>query len=402
MEENRSNFFYLFIELSVLFMILLVIIQTFLEDFSVYKGWSLDLVDKIKLSAVFFDLFFTFEFLTRFIDRITKGKGFFYFFCENGWIDFISSIPLLLLISLPEFLLQIKGFNLYSVFIEYTKVFWSFLAVDMTLFKFIKAVRIIRILRFARVLKIFGKIKSFVSDTVQRQIAVISTIVVTSIILFFLILNVFQEYGLLPKQNNKILDNELTLNRMIVNNYNYNNEINFSAILNNMLKNNDSIIKILINGIPVYEANESKKKYMKYNSMNDSDYVIKYDYDLPVSQIISIYYSRFQTKKLEAFNNLIMFSLIIVVLFSIIIIYTKIFKSSIADPVFVMRMGFEKINYVYNVKIRKHLEDDDIFILANDYNNRWLPAKMRKINEIRDNNIKLKLSDVIKDFKEIK
>ena len=47
-------------------------------------------------------------------------------------------------------------------------------------------------------------------------------------------------------------------------------------------------------------------------------------------------------------------------------------------------------------------ENDDIFLLANDYNNKWLPAKMKKINEVKDNNSKLKLSDVIKDFKDSK
>jgi len=402
MGENKESHFYSFIELFVLFIIILAIIQTFLDDFSVYLGMPLDLVKKIKLTAFFFDLFFTLEFLTRLMDSITKGKGFYYFFCENGWVDFISSIPLLLLISVPEFFIQLKIFNLYSIFADHLAVFFAFLSIDLSMFRILKVIRITKILRFMRILKLFGKIKNVNSITVQRHVTLISTIVISGIFVFFLILNIFQEYGYLPKEDNKIIDDELTLNKMIVNSYNYNNEINFTDILNNLLKYNNNIIKILINSKTVYEANESKKKYMKYNSIKNSDYIIKYDYDLPVSQNMSIYYSRFYIKKIEAYNNLLIFSLIIIVLLSIIIIYKKIFASSITDPIYVMRMGFENIDYIYNVKIKKHRENDDIFLLANDYNNKWLPAKMRKINEIKDNNSKLKLSNVIKDFKDSK
>jgi len=402
MGENKESNFYSFIELFILFMVILVIIQTFLEDFSIYAGMPLDWVKKIRLLAFFFDLFFTFEFITRLLDSITKGKGFFYFFYENGWIDFLSSIPLLLLLSAPEFILEVKRVDLYSLFADYSADFWAFLSIDLSIFKILKAVKIVRIFRLIRILKIFGKIKISGSVTEKHQIRVISTTVIITIILFFLTLNIFQEYGWFKKEDNKVIDDELTLNRLIVNSYNYNNEVNFPDILSNLLKNNNNIIQIFINSKIVYEVNESKKKFMKYYSEKNSDYVAKYDYELPVSQNMSIYYSRFLIKKSEAFYNLTIFSLLIFVLLSIVVIYKNIFKSSITDPIYVMRMGFNKIDYIYNVKIKKYQESDDIFLLSEDYNNKWLPAKMRKINELKEDNSKFKITDAIKDFKESK
>lgn len=56
-----------------------------------------------------FDVFFTMEFLTRFYLALSNGRGSQYFFRERGWVDFLASIPLLLLNSLPHVLALLAG-----------------------------------------------------------------------------------------------------------------------------------------------------------------------------------------------------------------------------------------------------------------------------------------------------
>ena len=73
--QKNEKIFYSLLENFVLIVILLVIIQTFLEDFSIYMGWSIDIINRIKLTAFFFDLFFTFEFFIRFVNALIKRKG---------------------------------------------------------------------------------------------------------------------------------------------------------------------------------------------------------------------------------------------------------------------------------------------------------------------------------------
>ena len=113
--QKKQNVFITILENITIFMILLVLIQTFCEDLFFYLGYPIDIVNKIKLSAIIFDLYFTLEFFIRFISALFKKRGIDYFFYKNGWIDLLASVPLLLLISGPEMLFQIFAVNIFSI-----------------------------------------------------------------------------------------------------------------------------------------------------------------------------------------------------------------------------------------------------------------------------------------------
>ena len=97
------------LESIVIAAILLVLVQTFLEDFAVLIGWSWDIRKVLLFAGFFFDLFFTVEFLARLYAAVYNGRGATYFFRERGWIDFAASIPLLLLSSGPAVLALLTG-----------------------------------------------------------------------------------------------------------------------------------------------------------------------------------------------------------------------------------------------------------------------------------------------------
>ena len=52
--QKKQNVFITILENITILMILLVLIQTFCEDLFFYLGYPIDIVNKIKLSAVIF------------------------------------------------------------------------------------------------------------------------------------------------------------------------------------------------------------------------------------------------------------------------------------------------------------------------------------------------------------
>jgi hypothetical protein len=50
---------------------------------------------------------------------------------------------------------------------------------------------------------------------------------------------------------------------------------------------------------------------------------------------------------------------------------------TISDPIHVMRRGFNESSYNFEVRVNPEYADDDIFQLAESYNNVYLPLKDR-------------------------
>ena len=63
-----------FWENFIIIAIILVIVQTFLDDFSHYQLWSVEARNIILFAALFFDLLFSIEFVVRTIIA-SKEKG---------------------------------------------------------------------------------------------------------------------------------------------------------------------------------------------------------------------------------------------------------------------------------------------------------------------------------------
>ena len=170
MSKTRS-----FLENLVLFAIVLVLVQTFLEDLATLLGWAVDVRRGLLLAGFFFDLFFTVEFLIRSYDAYRHRRLGFYLWFDRGWIDFLASVPLLLFNSGPSVLaMYVGGVSIVGV------------GGMLNVLKVVKAIRIARVLRLLRVLKIFRRIKNTDSVMAQRHIATISAITV-SVFVFVLL-----------------------------------------------------------------------------------------------------------------------------------------------------------------------------------------------------------------------
>ena len=93
-----------FLENLVILAIVLVLVQTFLEDLATLLSWSVSVREALLIAGFFFDLFFTVEFIVRGYDAWRYRRFGYYFWYDRGWIDFLASVPLLLLNSGPGLL----------------------------------------------------------------------------------------------------------------------------------------------------------------------------------------------------------------------------------------------------------------------------------------------------------
>lgn len=380
--KKNSDLLINIIENFIILMIFLVIIQTFLEDFSVVIGWNKETIRLIRLSAIFFDILFSIEFVVRMIVSISKKRGIEYFFLKNGWIDLLSSIPLLLLVSGPFFLkealnIQIENIGLLN---------------SLGMVKLIKAIRITRILRFLRILKIFGKIKNTKSEMAQRNVLSVATIVIISVIVFMIGLKFLEEIKILPSKIKEVEKKEISIKDNFEKMHNLLDEKDFINTIRLTSQFYENIYLVEYKNKILY--NDLKNKAPIDITQNDESISIYYT----LNNDLKIVFTRDSFLKDEALSNVLNFFLIIFILFTILIIYTRHFALTISDPVYVMRQGFDNIDYTLAVKIPKYYEKDDMFLLANSFNNRWLPAKIRKLNEIRNKSSKLSFNEVFKDM----
>jgi uncharacterized membrane protein YukC len=92
------------------------------------------------------------------------------------------------------------------------------------------------------------------------------------------------------------------------------------------------------------------------------------------------------------------FGIIILVVLALMFIYARHFAQNISDLVHIMNKGFRKKNYNLQIKIKEQLSGDEIFRLARFYNDAYLPAKLRRIQEQDDKKESGLSMDALKDF----
>jgi len=342
-----------FLENFILLCIILVLIQTFLSEYAIFMNWQGVRLKFILIAGLIFDFIFTIEFFTRYISA--KGKRKKYLFYERGWIDFLSSLPLLLLNSAPSVYLLYAGSNESLV-----------LSISvLNILKVIKALRVTRILRLIRVMKIFGKIHNTGSVMAQHHISQISTITTMGVIVVAMIMSVFNinPYGSLVKERAETYENILKLTEMQ------------DEITREMIFEKDKYLVELYDGpILLYSNPENYTNYMINQEINDNFIDISYN-----SIIGTVYIGDIVNK--SALLNLVFFGIIILQILFILIFYSSHFVQKITDPIFIMNKGFKKKDYNLQVKIPDWYKDHEIYETAKFYNDKYLPAKAVKLNE---------------------
>jgi len=360
------------IENIVVVAIILVLIQTFLEDFAVLAGWSWNARRILLFSGLAFDLFFTIEFLTRFYHAFVNRRAGIYFWYERGWIDFVASIPLLLLNSGPSTLAYLSG----------TATIVGFGAI-LNVLKVVKAIRIARILRLLRVLKIFARIRNTDSVMAQRHVAKISTVAVSTIVLTVLVLTILFTLTGTPSLEDEYQERTIEI-LSYVEAENLTARANADA-LEQLTEINESVLVVQANGRVVYSRfvqdiydNEFGPVDYGYGQRNDT----RVFFDMrPVNQD-------------QSRVNLIHFGIIVLLVLVFMFYYSPHFALTISDPIHIMKRGLGESSYNLEVKSPAHYRDDEVYQLGALYNEVYLPMKDRATSQQTAASVDLKMDDI--------
>lgn len=343
------------LESIVIIAILLVIVQTFLEDFAVLIGWSWNLRMILVFTGFFFDFFFTVEFLARLYSSVYHGKGGRYLLRESGWIDFMASIPLLLLSSGPAVLAVVRGGS--AIFA---------IGGMLNLLKVVKAVRIARILRLLRMLKLFKQIKYADSVMAQRHVAKITAMTVTLFVVLLFLSSFVLAMLDAPSVDKVINDRQNRSVQRIVSQIP--NEPREARNWLAGMTGSDDLLLVKKDGTTLF-TRYNNDYYVESFGPSDYYYVGHGDYDFffDIRNLVAI-----QSK-----DNLVYLGIVVLFVFFLLVYYGPHFALTVTDPITVMRKGMEDDSYNLEVKIPKRYEEDDVYCLADAYNRVFLPLKDR-------------------------
>ncbi|MDA3957906.1 ion transporter [Oceanispirochaeta sp.] len=362
------------IENIILFVIFLVLVQTFTEDLAVFLGWSWDIRRTLVFTGFAFDLFFSVEFLVRYFASLKKGNTLHYMIRERGWVDLVASLPLLMLSSGPAVLALMQG----SAFVGAAGM--------LNILKVVKTVRIARILRLLRLLKVFKKIKFVNSPMAQRHVTKIITTVVSSFVLTMTAASFI--LAIVPVKDV---------------------EKDFIEKHRVMAQTADRLAgsvgdRALIEEFEEYESvlilrTSEGTLYTRY----DNDFYKKWygpsDYGYIRSGGVELFYNLKPLHAGGAGDNLLIFVSILLMLIILMVTYSPHFALTVTDPVNIMLRGMSDSSYNLEVLIPDEYESDGVYRLARQYNEEYLPLKARNSDMEQGANLALKVDNIEDLFK---
>lgn len=359
-----------FLESIVTVAIVLVLIQTLAEDiFTVYGApWSLRRL--FIYSAVFFDLFFTIEFLIRSWNAILDKSFGRYLVRENGWVDFIASVPLLIFTSGPTFIALLGG----AAFAGSGGI--------IGLLKVVKAVRMARVLRLLRLLKIFRRIRFADSVMVQRHtVRIVTTVAAT---LIFTVTFIGMAFAMINDVGTEEvwIDNQVATIEALESNPQLAAGPDSASAWG---RSHPSLLLFQNDDWTLYAA-------------RDDAYLTAYfgpgDYAVKEIGNTTLWFDLRPAAVSQARTNIMVFISTLVVVIVLMVTYSPHFAISVSDPVNVMMRGLKEKSYNLEVSIPPGRSDDDIFRLAEAYNDEYLPLKERSAAEDQGSTLDITLDDI--------
>ena len=345
---NENSYLGKVLEPFIIFVIIIAIFQTFFEEYATFSYMSKHIRLMSLLAGFAIDIIFSIEFLARLFVSAKKRAASTYFAKEGGFIDFISSFPLLILNSGP--LVYVTFFAGKAGIISSIGMF--------SFFKIVKIVRIARTFRFLRTLKIFYRFRKryvMTSKYISGIAGIVIAVVLVSIIGFS-----FIDKGKVITSNSKTMENVLSSYLSITKG----KRVNFKPLL----KNIDSVLFIKDNKEIIYQR-------ISLSDFNRSFFNDDY-YKRKIGKYI-VYFNNKDKKRILSFINMIAYSIILGIILLLALPYRHLFNKHITSIISTMLRGFKRSFYMTPVRIdtkRLYLES---YQLAQQYNKKWLPIKRR-------------------------
>ncbi|MBI3396005.1 MAG: ion transporter [Spirochaetia bacterium] len=336
------------IETSIIILILLVVGHTVLEELAVIYHWSHIWHIRLAYAAFAFDLIFSAEFAARTIVTARRGHFKRYITAERGWLDMLTSFPLLLLVSGPTLYLLTVGADTGGAGMQF-----------LVILKTAKAIRVTRILRLLRVIKIFGRIQNTNSTMTNRHVATISTLAAMSLVsvlmvgLFVPFLHI-GDHEVYAKRRQRELAPLFHVKGLTT-----------PQIKSYIQEAFDDIISIKnADGVVVYEDDDKEELHWT-----------QYPHPIELANGYTMLVSFHPADGEQAKLNLLILLMILGIIASYMFFYTGIFARDVGDPVFIMEKGLKDWDYNLEVKINRDHSTEEIYQLAHLFNTKWLPLK---------------------------
>jgi hypothetical protein len=346
------------IEKLIIILIILSVIQIFLDEFSRFDLWSVFVRNNLTLAGFFFDIVFSIEFIIRGSIAYKKNRALRYIKYERGWIDFLSSFPLLILDFPAVYLLFCGNFE------ESTSA-----SVFLTIIVFINNIRITRILRFVRITKIFGRFPKAASPMTKHHTAAVSAAVVYTIICslaLFSLLSSAMAHKIIERT--RFFDESVSLIKYLESK----SKISYNDVAKKMFAEEKNLLNLSYKN-DMFISRIPDEKFQEYFSRGDYASVNNRGFVLQFSLV--------DLNREEAYYNIISFFIIILVFFSVIILYGRHFAATVSSVISKIIMGFRSRQYSECVNIREEFEQDEVYKLAKFYNDVYLPAKLKRIDK---------------------
>lgn len=345
------------LEAVVVAAILLVLVHTFLEDYSSLVGWDVNARKWVIWAGLGFDLFFTIEFLTRMYLALSNREGIAYFFRQRGWIDFLASVPLLLFNSLPNTLALLAGTGLLTGLGSFLNVL-----------KVIKAVRIARILRLMRIIKLFRRIRYVRSPMAQKHIAIITTICVSILVFWSVGASALQALGVLPGLEASYSSSQAARARAIAE-----GDAGLAR-----LSDRAAAMAAIDSTVLLVRQQGGKAVWSRYDGAYYRAHFLPGDYAYHASNGVEVFLDERPIVGAAARESIVFFFAVVLIVLGILFLYAPRFALGISDPIHVMQRGMSESAYNLEVKIPPQRTDEDVFALAVLYNSVFLPLKDRE------------------------
>jgi len=347
-----------FWENFIIVAIILVIIQTFLYELGMYQHWSITARTVLIFSGLLFDIIFSVEFVVRSIISARKNGASRYWLYERGWVDFLSSLPLLLLDSGP---------TVYFLLAGGAEDATQAIGV-LNILKVVKAIRVTRILRLVRIIKIFGKVHNTESRMAQHHTATIATTAVFTVICTLMGFALFTDSSGTGEIDRRMA--YYTEFFTSVGDMKADKGAEDWQIAGNILRRDRNVLELRYNERHLF-SRISDEKLRDYYSPDDYVRIQAGSFNAMIS-VVDVH----QRVALDHMKN---FFIIIFIVLAFMLVYTRHFAQTISDMIHIMNKGFRKKDYNLQVKIRDEYIDQEIFKLAGFYNNAYLPAKLKRI-----------------------
>ena len=367
------------VENFIVVAIIFALFITVLDEFATVFHFSLSSRNIILVASFATDLLFTFEFIARAV--VTRRHGAFrhYMMHQRGWIDLISSIPLLLLSSGPEVLLMLNPEIGHGAGLGF-----------MSSIKIVKAVRVSRILRLLRLLKIMGKIQNTDSQMANRHIAMVSTIATMA---FISVYSIMAFSGMLSfnelESQQELLYRQLAANiqktaaasgKTQAEQHDVARE-QITALLFNLNDSSSTIVQVYYRGrlLLANYREEYLKTHFRYDPAHLAGEVFQGDHYMhTISEgDMLIHISTWPVAREKAKVNITVFFGICAMILSFMFIYSRHFVQNVTDVIHVIKRGTAEETFNLEVTIRDDFASDEIFQLAQNYNEILLPEKMK-------------------------